>query len=121
MYYNPVKKIYIKHVGVLDKIFPVLIGLDGDFDYGLLYMGIIAGITLYVSGRSGFSMKEAMLGSIILCLLILLVMLAFLAFVKIEEYTGRIRMQEREMQKAIYRRIIIGNLKKSMMKPEIHP
>ena len=47
-------------------------------------------------------MKEAMLGSIILCLLILLVMLAFLAFVKVEEYTGRIRMQEREMQKAIY-------------------
>ena len=47
-------------------------------------------------------MKEAMLGSIILCLLILLIMLAFLAFVKIEEYTGRIRMQEIEMQKAIY-------------------
>lgn len=54
--------------------------------------GVIAGITLYVSGRSGFSLKEAMLGSIILCLLILLVMLAFLAFVKVEEYTGRIRM-----------------------------
>lgn len=114
MYYNPVKRYISKHVEVLDKIFSRIIGWMTLIWF--VYMGIIAGITLYVSGRSGFSMKEAMLGSIILCLLILLIMLAFLAFVKIEEYTGRIRMQEREMQKLSIRRIIIGNLKKSMMK-----
>ena len=94
------KRYISKHVEVLDKIFSRIIGWMTLIWF--VYMGIIAGITLYVSGRSGFSMKEAMLGSIILCLLILLIMLAFLAFVKIEEYTGRIRMQEREMQKAIY-------------------
>lgn len=94
------KRYISKHVEVLDKIFSRIIGWMTLIWF--VYMGIIAGITLYVSGRSGFSMKEAMLGSIILCLLILLVMLAFLAFVKVEEYTGRIRMQEREMQKAIY-------------------
>lgn len=94
------KRYISKHVEVLDKIFSRIIGWMTLIWF--VYMGVIAGITLYISGRSGFSMKEAMLGSIILCLLILLVMLAFLAFVKIEEYTGRIRMQEREMQKAIY-------------------
>ena len=94
------KRYISKHVEVLDKIFSRIIGWMTLIWF--VYMGVIAGITLYVSGRSGFSMKEAMLGSIIMCLLILLVMLAFLAFVKIEEYTERIRMQEREMQKAIY-------------------
>lgn len=94
------KKYVSKHVEVLDKIFSRIIGWMTVIWFA--YMGVIVGITFYVSGKAGFSMKEAMLGSIIMCLLILLVMLAFLAFVKIEEYTEKIRMQEREMQKAIY-------------------
>ena len=51
------KRYISKHVEVLDKIFSRIIGWMTLIWF--VYMGIIAGITLYVSGRSGFSMKES--------------------------------------------------------------